>query len=174
MSDPFLAEIRIFSFDFAPTGWAICDGALLSLRQNTALFALLGTNYGGDGKNTFGLPDLRGRAPMFWGQGPGLSDYYPGQNGGSETVTLDASHMPAHAHQLQHAGAAAAYAAPGDSVLLADAAPAQIYSAATGADVVAPALALNPAGGSMPHNNMQPYLTLNFCICLQGTFPPRS
>lgn len=175
MADPFVAEIRIFTFQFAPRGWAACDGSILPIQQNTALFALLGTTYGGDGRNTFKLPDLGGRAPMFWDQGPGLSDHQLGEAGGSATVTLDASQLPAHKHQLQHAGAGvgAAYAAPGQSVLLADAGRAQVYTSATGADTSAPAAALAPVGGGGPHNNMQPYMALNFCICLQGTFPSR-
>ena len=99
MADPFVAEIRIFPFNFAPKGWAFCDGQILPLSQNTALFSLLGTMYGGDGKSTFALPDFQGRAPMFWGQGPGLSLYDIGQTGGSETITLLESELPAHAHQ---------------------------------------------------------------------------
>lgn len=175
MADPFVAEIRIFTFQFAPRGWAYCDGSILAIQQNTALFALLGTTYGGNGSSTYALPNLGGRAPMFWGQGPGLSDYQPGEAGGSTTVTLDASQLPAHKHQLQHAGAGvgAAFAAPGESVLLADAGPAQVYTGATGADTTAPAAALAPVGSGVPHNNMQPYMALNFCISLQGVFPPR-
>ena len=170
--DPFVAEIRIFGFVFPPKGWAFCGGQLLPISQNTALFSLLGTNYGGDGKSTFALPNLEGSAPMFWGQGPGLSLHDLGETGGTETVTLLQSEIPLHAHNLN--------AAPGDpaetNVPTSNAmARSNINAYATpGALVQMSANALTPAGASQPHNNMQPYLTLNFCIALQGVFPPRS
>ena len=176
MADPFVAEIRIFPFNFAPKGWAFCNGQLLPLSQNTALFSLLGTTYGGDGKSTFALPNLQGSAPMHPGQGQGLSLRDLGQIGGSETVTLLQSEMPFHAHGVGRASTAA-----GDSVL-----PENCVWAQAGAGRGAAALyiagpptgkvnpnSLTPAGGSLPHNNMQPYLTLNFCIALQGVFPAR-
>jgi microcystin-dependent protein len=177
MADPFVAEIRIFPFNFAPKGWAFCNGQLLPLSQNTALFSLLGTTYGGDGKSNFALPDLQGRAPMHPGQGPGLSLHDLGETGGSETVTLLATEMPSHAHFVGRANAAA-----GDSLTPVNNVWAQVPSGratlaiyheapATGAMNVN---AIGLTGGSLPHNNMQPYLTLSFCIALQGVFPPRT
>lgn len=171
MADPFVAEIRIFPFNFAPTGWAWCDGQLLPLSQNTALFSLLGTTYGGNGKSNFALPDLQGRAPMHPGQGPGLSLHDLGETGGSETVSLLESEIPAHAHQLRASlnpadgpNPAGAYvAAPGND---------NIYVASGSLVSMAPE-SLAPAGGDQPHNNLQPYLTFYFCIALQGVFPPR-
>jgi microcystin-dependent protein len=173
MSDPFVAEIRIFPFNFPPKGWAFCDGQLMPLSQNTALFSLLGTTYGGDGKSTFALPDLQGAAAMQPGQGQGLSLRDLGEMSGSEAVTLLVSEMPVHTHTLR------ATIEPGDNRL-----PSPTVSLATSTGAFAyvggsPALelmafqALPPAGGSLPHNNMQPYLTLNFCIALQGVFPAR-
>lgn len=170
MADPFVAEIRIFPFNFAPRGWAWCDGQLLPLSQNTALFSLLGTTYGGNGKSNFALPDLQGRAPMHPGQGPGLSLHDLGETGGSETVTLLESEIPAHSHafsmslrpadNLNPAGLALG---TGNNVY---AAPANLVSMSPNA--------LPPAGGDQPHNNLMPYLTFYFCIALQGVFPPRT
>lgn len=174
MADPFVAEIRIFGFNFAPTGWATCDGQLLPISQNTALFSLLGTTYGGDGKSTFALPNLQGGAPMHPGQGPGLSLHDLGESGGSDTVTLLVSEMPIHPHTLM------ATPSPSESP---DAAGNSIgrgigvnpYQTNANANVVGMSPnALAPAGGSLPHNNMMPYLTLTFCIALQGVFPPRT
>ena len=176
MADPFVAEIRIFPFNFAPKGWAFCDGQLLPLSQNTALFSLLGTTYGGDGKSTFALPDLQGRAPMHPGQGQGLSDHFLGEESGSETVTLLQSEIPAHNHFVGRASdQPATSATPVANVwALGGSVRAQVNlynpgppTAAMKSDVI------QPAGGSLPHNNMQPYLTLNFCIALQGVFPAR-
>jgi len=172
MADPFVAEIRIFPFNFAPKGWAWCDGQLLPLSQNTALFSLLGTTYGGDGKSNFALPDMQGNAPMHPGQGPGLSLHDLGETGGSETVTLLESEIPSHSHAwsasksdgidtnvpnelLAKGIGVGQYAVPGALVALAD-------------------QAVTPAGGDQPHNNMMPYLTLYFNIALQGVFPPRT
>jgi microcystin-dependent protein len=169
MADPFVAEIRIFAGNFAPRGWAFCDGQLMQLSQNTALFSLLGTIYGGDGKTNFALPNLPGRAPMQPGQGPGLSLRDLGESGGSETATLSASEMPAHTHGL--------LATPGATQANPDAGQglgnAPMYQV-PGTLVSLGAGALGPTGGNLPHNNMQPYLTLNFIIALQGVFPPRS
>lgn len=172
MADPFVAEIRIFPFNFAPKGWAFCNGQLLPISQNTALFALLGTTYGGDGKSTFALPDLQGSAPMHPGQGPGLSLHDLGETGGSETVTLLASKMPAHSHALQANSDPASVQSPGPTRTLARSQNANAY-ATPGALVALAPETLAPTGGSLPHNNMQPYLTLHFCIALQGVFPPR-
>lgn len=173
MADPFVAEIRIFPFNFAPKGWAFCDGQLLPLSQNTALFSLLGTTYGGNGKSNFALPDLQGRAPMQPGQGPGLSLHDLGESAGSETVTLLESEIPAHSHALTSQGA------PGDSATPQGNAYARVigatpYQPPAGAPLVTMSdQALAPAGGDQPHNNLMPYLTFNFCIALQGVFPPR-
>jgi microcystin-dependent protein len=172
VADPFVAEIRIFPFNFAPKGWAWCDGPLLPLSQNTALFSLLGTTYGGNGKSNFALPDLQGRAPMHPGQGPGLSLRDLGEIGGSESVTLLTSEIPAHNHTVSCAGGDANEPGPGDQKL-ATGTGVQYY-AAPGALVNMSPNALAPAGGSLPHNNMQPYLTFYFCIALQGVFPPRT
>ncbi len=171
MADPFVAEIRIFPFNFAPTGWAWCNGQLLPLSQNTALFSLLGTTYGGDGKSNFALPDLEGRAPMHPGLGPGLSQHFLGETGGSETVTLLESETPAHSHALRASGD------DDDSTLPAGQAPGQlsVIYAPTGSPLVPMAPeSLAPAGGDQPHNNLQPYLTFYFNIALQGVFPPRT
>jgi len=172
MADPFVAEIRIFPFNFAPTGWAFCNGQLLPISQNTALFSLLGTTYGGDGKSTFALPDLQGSVPMHPGQGPGLSLHDLGEQGGSETVTLLQSEIPLHSHQMRAAtqdpanvklvNPTASFALSQGGTLYQD----------TGNAQLAPE-ALSPGGGGLPHNNLMPYLTLNFCIALQGVFPPR-
>ncbi|HLE63674.1 MAG TPA: tail fiber protein [Pyrinomonadaceae bacterium] len=175
MADPFVAEIRIFGFNFAPRGWALCDGQLMPISQNTALFSLLGTTYGGDGKSTFALPNLQGSAPMHPGQGPGLSLYDLGQSGGSETVTLLQSEIPAHAHALRVASDEGDLNAPSPIRSLARSNGGFAYQATTNTNLTPMAFqALAPAGGGLPHNNMQPYLTLSFNIALQGVFPPRS
>lgn len=173
MADPFIAEIRIFGFNFAPTGWAFCNGQLMSIAQNTALFALLGTMYGGDGRVTFGLPNLQGSAPMFYGQGPGLSDRQIGETGGETTVTLIQSELPTHTHQIGCDAGVAADAAPTNEIwALGGRGRPSAYSADPPNTPMSGG-ALAPVGGDQPHNNMQPYLTLNFCIALQGIFPSR-
>jgi len=176
MADPFVAEIRIFPFNFAPKGWATCDGQLLPLSQNTALFSLLGTTYGGDGKSNFALPNMAGNAPMHPGQGPGLSLHDLGETGGSETVTLLESEIPAHAHFMRaHNGDQADHQNPDASTSLAQSANGSAYQSTANSNLTQLAnQILSPAGGDQPHNNLQPYLTLNFCIALQGVFPPRS
>ena len=171
MADPFVAEIRIFPFNFAPMGWAWCNGQIVPIRQNTALFSLLGTTYGGDGKSTFALPDLQGRAPMHPGQGQGLSPHDLGETGGSETVTLLQSEIPAHAHAVTASQADAIERFPAGQ-LLATGVGVGAYAPASGARQLSPS-ALTPAGGNQPHNNLQPYLTCYFCIALQGIYPPR-
>ena len=172
MADPFVAEIRIFPFNFAPKGWAWCDGQLLPLSQNTALFSLLGTTYGGDGKSNFALPDLQGRAPMHPGQGPGLSLHDLGETGGSETVTLLESEIPAHSHSVSVSIADGNNQSPVGEKLATGVGIGQY--AAPGALTQLNPNTLTPAGGDQPHNNLQPYLTFYFCIALQGVFPPRT
>jgi microcystin-dependent protein len=172
MADPFVAEIRIFPFNFAPKGWAWCNGQLLPISQNTALFSLLGTTYGGDGKSTFALPDLEGRAPMHPGQGTGLSLHDLGETGGSETVTLLESEIPVHSHALQASSQPADQSSPQGN-LTASVGSDDLYGSAESLVPMAPE-ALSPAGGDQPHNNMMPFLTFYFNIALQGVFPPRS
>jgi microcystin-dependent protein len=171
--DPFVAEIRIFGFNFAPKGWAFCDGQLLPLSQNTALFSLLGTTYGGDGKSNFALPNMQGNAPMHPGQGPGLSLHDLGETGGSETVSLLESEIPSHSHALMASGQVAEDRTPAGEVF-GKATGGNLYTANLAGLVPMADQALAPAGGDQPHNNMQPYLTLNFCIALQGVYPPRT
>ena len=175
MADPFVAEIRIFPFNFAPKGWAFCDGQLMPISQNTALFSLLGTFYGGDGKSTFALPDLQGRAPMHSGQGQGLSLRDLGETGGSESVTLLESEIPSHTHAVQATNSTGNSTSPVNSIwakaTIQRGALLMYHEAPSNGQMSLQALA--PAGGSLPHNNMQPYLTFNFCIALQGVFPPR-
>lgn len=177
MADPFVAEIRIFPFNFPPTGWAFCNGQLLPLSQNTALFSLLGTTYGGDGKSTFALPDLQGRAAMHPGQGPGLSLRDLGETGGEPTVTLLESEMPLHNHLANcRTGAGTNFTTPVGNIW-ANAAFGRgginLYNTGAASGTMSP-FAAQPSGGSLPHNNLQPYLVLNFCIALQGVFPPRT
>jgi microcystin-dependent protein len=180
LSDQFLAEIRAFPFDFAPQGWAFCNGQLLSLSQNTALFALIGTYYGGNGASNFGLPNLQGNVPVGQGQGLGLSPYTIGDSGGAANVTLLSTEIPQHSHGLF------GVASPGTTNSPAGNLPAEALGAsgrgsfmidsfapAGTATTLSPAQ-IGPSGGSQPHNNMQPYLALNFCIALVGIFPPRS
>jgi microcystin-dependent protein len=172
MTDPFVAEIRLFPFNFPPKGWAFCDGQLLPISQNTALFSLLGTTYGGDGKSTFALPDLQGRVPVNDGQGPGLSLRDLGEQGGSDTVTLLESEIPAHTHALA-ASAAAAFARSPSGELFANESGGVNSYAALGGQALLAAAACGPAGGGQPHNNLAPYLVVNYCIALQGVFPQR-
>jgi microcystin-dependent protein len=170
MADPFVAEIRIFPFNFAPKGWAFCNGQLLPISQNTALFALLSTTYGGDGKSTFALPNLEGRVPLQAGQGPGLSEYDLGESTGSETVTLLTSEIPAHSHA---AGASPDFADSRTPTVLARPTSPIYTSPAAQLTPIAPQ-GVTPSGGDQPHNNLMPFLVFNYCIALQGIFPPRS
>jgi len=174
--DPFVGEIRIFGFNFAPRGWATCDGQLLSISQNTALFSLLGTQFGGNGQTTFALPNLQGSAPLDQGQGPGLSVRDIGETGGVQNVTLILSEMPGHGHSTGClSGATGSTGTPTNNIfagLAARPTPPPSYQSA------APNVAMNPAGistsgGGLPHNNMPPYQVMCFCIALQGIFPPR-
>lgn len=174
MADPFVAEIRIFPFNFAPRGWAWCDGQLLPLSQNTALFSLLGTTYGGNGKSNFALPNLQGSAPMFWGQGPGLSLRDIGETGGQETVSLLQSEIPSHSHALMAQNSPLGTTASPAGNSFTRPASGNLYSSTLNPAVVMSDNAVAPAGGDQPHNNMMPYLTFYFCIALQGVFPPRT
>lgn len=175
MADPFVAEIRIFPFNFAPKGWAFCDGQILPLSQNTALFSLLGTTYGGDGKSNFALPNMQGNVPMHPGQGPSLSLHDLGETSGSETVSLLESEIPSHSHNLMASTQPGEDPAPDSSEALARSVGANLYQTVTNTNIVNLSdNAITPAGGDQPHNNMQPYLTLSFCIALQGVYPPRS
>jgi microcystin-dependent protein len=170
MSQPFLGEIRIMANNFAPRSWAYCNGQLLPIAQNSALFSLLGTTFGGNGQTTFALPNLQGRAPMAPGNGPGLTPRSLGESGGSESVTLLSSQMPSHSHGLQ-ASAAAADRATAQGARLAQSADA-VYASTAAATQLA-GNSTSPAGGSQPHGNMQPFLAIGFVIALQGIFPSR-
>jgi microcystin-dependent protein len=173
MADPFIAEIRVFGFNFAPKGWAHCDGQLLPKAQNTALFSLLSTTYGGNGTTTFALPNLRDRTTLGAGQGPGLSNYDLGQEEGTQIVTLLESEIPSHTHGARARNDPAELQAPAPDRALARSTAGFAYQSNTSANLVpmAPETAA-AAGASFPHNNMPPVLTLNFCIALQGVFPP--
>lgn len=171
MSDPFIAEIRIFAGNFAPRGWAFCDGQLLPIAQNTALFSLVGTVYGGDGRTTFGVPNLQDRVPMHPGRGPGLSSRRLGEGGGVRNVTLTPQQLPPHTHPMTASLQPADDDDPSAAAVLARA-EAPIYASTAGA-TLAPE-ASTSQGGGQAHNNLQPYLALHFIIALVGTFPSRS
>ena len=174
MADPFVAEIRIFGFNFAPKGWATCDGQILPISQNTALFSLLGTYYGGDGKSTFALPNLQGSSPLNQGRSTTGTEYFLGQQAGEETVTLLQSEMAFHNHTLSGSDAPANQLAPDPTESLATSQDGFAYQTNTSQNLVAmDPNSIGLTGQSFPHNNMQPYLTLTFCIALQGVFPPR-
>jgi microcystin-dependent protein len=199
MSDPFVGQIALFAFQFAPPGWALCQGQLMPISQNIALFGVIGTNYGGDGRSTFALPNLQGRAPVGAGQGPGLSNYFPGESGGEPAVALQSAAMPPHAHGFVASTDAATATSPQNNLLaraVRPSAPHAEAALAPGAELGAPGpigveadfYSANPrnastalaassivaAGENRPHNNMQPYLALNFCIALRGTVPART
>jgi microcystin-dependent protein len=175
MAEPFVAEIRIFGFNFNPRGWAFCNGATIPISQNTALFTLLGTQYGGNGTTTFQLPNLAGRAAMFWGQGPGLSNRVIGETGGTQTVTLLLNQMPSHSHTINAKATGGQPSPTGNVWGTSNAAKvaANFYAPVGGATVAMNATTLTPQGGNQPHENMMPYLGINFCIALQGIFPQR-
>jgi microcystin-dependent protein len=171
MSDPFIGELKLFPYNFAPRGWAFCNGQILSIAQNTALFSLLGTTYGGNGQTTFALPDLRGRVPISSGQGPGLSNYSLGQQAGSETVTLLSNNLPAHTHTVQASTEDASSSQPGGKI------PAAVGAGAYGgpaADTTMAANMIGITGNNQPVPIVPPYLTLNWCIALEGIFPSRN
>lgn len=175
MSNPFVAEIRIFTGNFAPTGWAQCNGQLLPISQNTALFSLLGTTYGGDGKSNFALPNMQGSAPMQAGQGPGLSLRDLGETGGEQTVTLLQTEMPAHSHGAQGSTGSDQVSPTGNAWASGQKlGGANLYAPTSGNNVQMNPFALTIAGGNQPHNNMPPFLGLTFIIALQGVFPARS
>ena len=174
MSEPFIAEIKIFAGTFAPRTWAFCNGQLLPIAQNTALFSLVGTTYGGDGRTTFGLPNLQGRAPMHPGHGPGLTSRRLGESGGGQTATLTEAQLPSHTHTMRAAADPGELQSPGTSGDR-SLARAAIYQSDTSSNLVPlSGQALPAAGGGEQHNNVQPYLVLNFIICLAGVYPPRS
>ena len=176
MADPFVAEIRMFACNFAPSGWALCNGQILPLSQNTALFSLLGTTYGGNGQSTFALPNLQGKGPMFYGQGQGLSLRDEGEEGGADTEALLTTEMPVHGHSLM-AKPSGGQADPTGRLFGAAGTqlpPPNFYSNAPGTTTAMSQQALTIAGSSSPHNNLMPYLVLTFCIALQGIYPPRS
>jgi microcystin-dependent protein len=177
MSSPFVAEIRIFAGNFAPRGWAFCNGQVMPISQNTALFSLLGTTYGGDGKSTFALPNLQGMAPLQQGQGPGLSLRDLGETGGEQMVTLTDATMPSHRHTVNALDGNGDQSNPANTIWGKAATGRQgvnIYTQNLSNNVGLNPLAFAAAGGSQPHNNMPPYLALSFIIALQGIYPPRS
>ena len=172
MSDPFLAEIRVFGFNFPPRGWAFCDGQLLPISQNTALFSLLGTTYGGNGASNFALPDMQGRSPLCAGQSTTGTTYDLGPGSGTDFVTLLQTELPLHNHGALASGRTATARTPNNQ-LPAAGSGVQLYGASPGTQTNLAFQALTPAGSSLPHNNLMPYVTLNFCIALQGAFPAR-
>lgn len=176
MSTPFLGEIRMLGFNFAPRGWATCAGQLLAISTNDALYALLGTTYGGDGVTTFGLPDLRGRVPVHVGQGPGLTNRVLGEKGGTESVTLVATQMPLHTHALSATTSAATALTPGPTLLPGAVSGDTFYVNTTLGNTMAPMSnqMLTTSGGSQPHENMMPTLTVQYCIALEGIFPSQN
>jgi microcystin-dependent protein len=181
MSEPYLGEIRVTSFNFAPRGWALCNGQLLAIQQNTALFSLLGTFYGGNGISTFALPNLQGRIPIHAGQGNGLSPYVLGENGGTETVTLTYNQMPQHNHLVSASSNFGTSDAPSGNLLGAtnsgsphDPIKGQLDFVTTAPNTTMEAATISQTGSNLPHANLQPYLVVNFIIALQGIFPSRN
>jgi microcystin-dependent protein len=182
MSAPFVAEIRIFPYNFAPTGWALCNGQILPIAQNTALFSLIGTYYGGNGQSTFALPNLMGMVALHQGQGAGLSAYFLGQSAGSETVALLQTEIPGHNHSFNVTNTVGTVTASGGNQLakgqkgnvVTGVTQARVYSTGASNSTLNPTTAMGPTGGDQPHNNLMPYMALNYCIALQGVFPPRT
>ncbi|MDD9945570.1 MAG: tail fiber protein [Myxococcales bacterium] len=173
MSDPFVGEVRMFGGNFAPRGWAFCDGQLLAVSQNDALFSLLGTLYGGDGRTTFGLPDMRGRLPVHAGDGPGLQPINMGQKAGVEKVTLQVSQLPSHRHTMRASNDVADESTPSSAVVPAQVDTVQLYRAETSPNATFATRAVADAGGSQPHSNLQPFLCVHFIIALLGVYPSR-
>jgi microcystin-dependent protein len=173
MSDQFLGEIRMTGFNFAPYGWALCNGQLLPISQNTALFSLIGTYYGGNGIDNFALPNLQSRVPIHQGQGVGLSPYVLGQNGGFENVTLTTQQMPQHNHMVNTNNGLGSTTRPANALLAATSSDKPYTTSASDGSTLNPS-AISYAGNSQPHNNLQPYLCINFCIALQGIYPSRN
>ena len=177
MSNPYLGEVRIFGFNFAPLGWATCDGQILSISQNTALFSLLGTNYGGNGTTTFALPNFQGDTGVQQGQGAGLSQYFVGQQSGTTTVTLNQTNLPQHNHVINTRGAGNSTQnshGPTSTAFLGDSDPDQLYNRTATPTLSMAPQAIGPSGQGQAHDNMQPYEVLIYCIALRGVFPPRS
>jgi len=172
MSEPFVGEIRMFAGNFAPQGWALCDGQLLAISQNDALFSLFGTIYGGDGRTTFGLPDLRGRVPVHKGQGPGLSNRPIGQKAGAENVTVTVNQLPSHGHPMQATEEPADSAHPGGNLAARSTTMDLYINAGQNANLAPTAIAAT--GGSQPHSNLMPYLCVNFIVALFGIYPSRT
>ena len=171
--NPYLGEIRIFSGNFAPKGWAMCNGQLLSISSNTALFSLLGTFYGGNGTTTFALPDLRSRLPIHQGQGQGLSPYNVGQNGGFENITLNTQQLPRHNHNINTSNGPGNNIHPANTILASTTSDKPYTSAASDGSTLNTA-AVTYVGGNQPHNNLEPYLCMTFIIATQGIYPPRN
>ena len=174
MSEPFIAEVKMFGGNFAPRGYTFCNGQLLPIAQNTALFSLVGTTYGGDGRTTLGLPNLEGRVPMGNGRGPGLTPRRLGEKGGAETVTLSETQMPNHNHSLMASDEEADRRTPASNRALAESVGGSLYAPASSTMAAMDARSLPAAGGGGAHNNMQPYLALSFIIALVGQYPSRS
>jgi microcystin-dependent protein len=173
-TDQFVGEIRVFGFSFAPTGWALCDGQLLPISQNTALFSILGTYYGGDGVSYFALPDLQGLVPMHQGTGAGLTERFLGESAGTETVTLLQSEIPSHSHTMSASSQAGTDQSPSGELPARAVGGIKPYAdVSAGSATTMGTSTLAPAGSGAAHNNLQPYLTLSYCIALQGIFPPR-
>ena len=179
MANPFVSEIRIVPFTFAPNGWAMCNGQIIAISQNTALFSLLGTNFGGDGKNNFGLPNMQGNVAMDMGSGVGLTQRPLGESGGSQSVTLNTTEIPGHTHAIQGEASGATSTTPANNMFAIPPAPPRrpavdAYKSGALATPVVLGNFIGTAGGGQPHNNMQPYLVMNYVIALQGIFPARS
>lgn len=176
MSEPFIGEIRMFGFNFAPRNWSFCNGQLLPISQNSALFSLLGTSYGGDGRTTFGLPEMRGRTPVHYGSGPGLTPRQIGQRSGQEGVTLTPAQLPSHNHaaQMKAESRPANLTDPTNAILANGPTAYRANTPAEDVNMDANAVTIANTGGNQPHDNMMPYAAVNFCIALFGIFPSRS
>ncbi len=174
MSDPFLCEIRLFGFNFAPRGWMRCEGQLLAISQNVALFSILGTTYGGNGTTTFALPDLRGRSPVHWGQGPGLQPHGLGEVGGESAVSLLATEMPSHTHAVSAVAGVGTSEVPNSATLAQSSIRSDLYTNSVNTMTTMSPTTVGVAGGSQAHNNMPPYLAAAFCIAVEGVFPTRN